>query len=136
MAEKRYAAVKKVSLAGLSEQWDDECFAYVIPAVYADQQAILSEKLREKSDEEQIAYQVKYVKDRFISGKIKVFDGSDFTLADMTGDDTAASVAICDHLYSAINGFDLDPKDIRKAAEASALPKIDESSTEITSSES
>lgn len=75
------------------------------------------------------------VKDRFVSGKIKIFNGIEFELTDMTVEDAVATVAIADKLYADIVGFDLDPKNFRKVAPQLALPKTDEKPTETTLSE-
>lgn len=131
---KRYAAVKKSSLAGLSEEWGDECYAYVRPATYEDNMALTETDFSKMDQREQVAWQTKMVKGHFISGKIKAFDGAEFVLVDMTPEDIDANIALNDKLYADIMGFDLDPKDIRKAARESALPTNAESSTEITSS--
>lgn len=132
---KRYVAVKKSSLAGLSEQWDDDCFAYVQPATYADNVALGEMDFSKMKQSEQVQWQTKWVKDHFISGKIKVFNGTEFELVDMALEDIDASVAVNDKLYADIMGFDLDPKDLRKAARESALPTNEPSTTETTSSE-
>lgn len=133
---KRYASVKKVSLAGLSEQWDEDCFAYVVPATYEDNKATMDRDFSSMTPQDQVDYQLKFVRDRFISGKIRTFDGAEFALVDMTPEDTGASIAINDHLYAEIMGLDLDPKAIRKEAQADSLQTTSESSTETSSSES
>lgn len=132
---KRYVAVKKSSLAGLSEEWGDDCFAYVQPATYADNLALGELDFSKMKQSEQVQWQTKMVKDHFISGKIKVFNGAEFELTDMTLEDIDASTAVNDKLYADIMGFDLDPKDLRKAARESALLTSEPSTTETTSSE-
>lgn len=131
---KRYAAVKKSSLAGLSEEWGDDCYAYVQPATYEDNIAVADADFTKMAQREQVDWQTKMVKAHFISGKIKVFNGTDFELTEMTVDDVTASVAVLDKLYADIMGFDLDPKDLRKAAKESALPLTTEINTETMSS--
>lgn len=132
---KRYASVKKSSLAGLSEEWDESCYAYVVPATYEDHYPLTDGTVSELSPKEQVEWQKNVVKSHFVSGKIKVFNGEAFELADMQKEDVAVSVAVLDKLYADIMGFDLDPKDLRKAVRESALLTIDENNTETTSSE-
>ena len=135
MSEVTYPVVKKVSLEGLSEGWDGSCFAYIIPATYQDQKDLSAADLTNKTKAEQVDYQLNFVRDHFVKGQIRVFNGEDFETADMTKEHTSASVEVTDHLYSAIMGFELDPKDIRKAAAQSALQANDETATATTSSE-
>lgn len=132
---KRYASVKKSSLAGLSEEWDESCFAYVQPATYDDQFPLTDGSIQKLTPKEQVEWQTEVVKSHFVSGKIKVFNGEAFELADMKEEDVTVSVAVLDKLYADIMGFELDPKDLRKAAMESALLTTNESNTETTSSE-
>jgi len=134
-ATKRYATVKRVELKGQSEQWDETCYAYVMPASYADNRATLELKVESLSQKQQIEYQEEFVASHFISGRIKAFDGEKFELTDMTLEDAASSQALSDLLYSEIMGFDLDPKATRKAVIENALQKTDKINTETTSSE-
>lgn len=131
---RRYAAVKRSSLAGLSEEWGEECYAYVRPATYEDNMIVNETDFSTMKQRDQVALQTKMVKEHFISGKIKIFNGNEFELVDMTEEDIDASIAVNDKLYADIMGFDLDPKDLRKVAMESALPSSVESSTETTSS--
>jgi len=132
---KRYPSVKKVSLAGLSEEWDESCFAYVIPSSYDDQLALAELNTTEMTDAETTAYQLRFVREHFVSGKIKVFNGDSFVEEDMTPSDTAATIDITDRLYAEIMGIGLDPKEIRKVAERSTLQSTEESPTSSPSSE-
>lgn len=127
--KKRYAAVKRVELAGLSEGWDETCFAFVIPSTYKDQKELAAADLASKSPEEQLRYQLDFVRAHFISGRIKVFDGKEFEEVDMTAEDTEASVDVTDYLYSEIMGLGLDPKDIRKVAASGALQSTEPTPT-------
>ncbi|WOI85997.1 hypothetical protein [Rhodococcus qingshengii] len=133
--EKRITSIKKSSLAGLSHEWDDECYAYITPATYEDTLKVTEGNIASLSEREQVEYQLNTIKEHFVSGKIKAFNGEDFALTDMTVDDAVASVGIADKLYSDIMGFDLDPKDIRRAAMRNALQTPSESNTETSSSE-
>lgn len=136
MSEKKvYPVVKKVSLEGLSEGWDESCYAYVVPSSYLDQKELAEAKLETLSPTEQVEYQLKYVHDRFVSGKIRAFDGKDFVDIDMTAAHTAVSVEVTDRLYAEIMGLGLDPKDIRKVVQGNALQSDESTPTETSSSE-
>jgi hypothetical protein len=131
----RITAVKRVELANVSEGYDSDCYAYVRPATYEDQKKLANKSFKGMSKEEQMDYQLSLVLDHFLSGKIKVFSDGEFVTAEMTPDDTAASVAITDALYAGIMDFDLDPKALRKAATEAVLQTTSEKPTETTSSE-
>lgn len=119
----------------MSEQWDTECYAYVKPTTYADQLDLTKRDMANASSDDQIAYQLQFVRDHFVSGKVRVFNGKSFDLVNMTEDDCTASIEICDRLYAEINGFDVDPKGIRKEALDAALQKTKQPNTETSSLE-
>lgn len=136
MSDKKvYPVVKKVGLAGLSEGWDESCYAYVVPASYLDQKDIAESGVATMTPEQQVEYQLKYVADHFVSGKILAFDGQEFVPVDMTKEHTAVTVEVTDRLYAEIVGLGLDPKDIRKAVAEKALQSDDSTHTETSSSE-
>lgn len=131
MAE-RITAVKKSSLAGLAEGWGDECFAIVRPAQYTDMIALDSLDASDKVATAQ--YQIKFVRDRFIAGKIKVWTPDGQELVDMTVDDVECSTEVLDKLYADIMGF-ADPKALREVVAHEMQRKASEPSTEMSSSE-
>jgi hypothetical protein len=133
--KKRYVGVKKSSLEGLGEEWGAECYAYYVPANYEDNMAVLDMDTNTMSKQEQVKFQIEFVRAHFVSGKIKVFDGQSFELIDMRLDDATATVGIADRLYADIMGFDLDPKELRKAAGEASLQNSDVESIETISSE-
>lgn len=135
METRRYPVIKKVNLDGVSEGYDSECYAYVVPADYQLIQQTQTADVADMSPSEQTDLQLSVVKQQFVSGKIKVFNGTDFILEDMTADDAVASVAIADRIYADIIGFDLDPKDLREVVAANTSQTSNEDSTETTSSE-
>lgn len=136
MSDKKvYPVVKKVSLAGLSEGWDESCFAYVVPTSYLDQKDVTESSIKSMTPGQQVEYQLQFVRDRFVSGKIKAFDGSEFVEIDMEPEHTTASVEVTDRLYAEIMGLGLDPKDIRKAVTENALQSGELKATETSSSE-
>jgi hypothetical protein len=135
LEKKRITSIKKVALQGLGHEWDETCYAYVIPANYEDNISVNELDTEKMSQRDQVDFQIAFVKRHFVSGKIKAFNGQDFELTDMTEDDAVASIPIADRLYAEIMGFDLDPKDLRKAVMENALQTPNESTTETSSSE-
>lgn len=132
---KRIVSIKKSLLEGLSHEWGDECYAYITPATYEEMLEVNELNTAELTQRQQVNFQLEQVKKHFVSGKIKVFTGTEFELVDMTADDAVATIAIADKIYADIIGFELDPKDLRKAAQENALQVKSESSTETTLSE-
>ncbi len=132
---KRIVSIKKSSLEGLSHEWGDECYAYITPATYEEMLEVNELNTAELTQREQVNFQLEQVKKHFVSGKIKVFNGTEFELVDMTAEDAVATIAIADKIYADIIGFELDPKDLRKAAQENALQMKSESTTETSSSE-
>lgn len=134
MTDNRIVVTKRVSLAGVSEGWDESCYALVKPATYDDNIVIEETDVSKLSRSEQVAVQEKFVQDHFIKGEVMLFDGEDFALGALTKNDVAASVDLLDALYMGILGIDSDPKDIRKAVEATTLHQIDTKPTQTQSS--
>lgn len=134
MATKRYPVVKRVNLAGFSEEWDETCYAMIAPATYEDRKALINSGIKDSDTEALLEWQLKVVTEHFISGKIKVFDGEAFSPVDMTVEDAVASIDLADYLYSEIMGLGLDPKDIRAVAQRATLQSIDPKPTETSSS--
>lgn len=130
---KRYASVKRVSLAGVSEGWDETCYAYVIPANFKTRLA--EAKLSEKSTEAQRDdFQRKLITDHFVSGRIKFFDGEKFTEDDLTLDIATETVDVSNKLAMFVLGYDIDPKDFQKAQMTPDEPSSKSVSTETPSS--
>jgi hypothetical protein len=110
----RITAVKKSSLAGLSEGWGEECYAIVRPARYADMIALDGLDPTDKTAAAE--HQRDLVRKHFVAGKIKVWtDDGKQELLDMTVDDVECSVEVMDKLFADIIGIDVDPKDLREA---------------------
>ena len=112
MSGKTYASVKKVSLEGVSEGWDDSCFAYVTPANFAERKQAMSFKSDDPLADDSVTFQDKLVRDHFVSGTIKVFDGQTFTDAPLTAEDAAGLPDVSNKLTMFILGYDIDPKDL------------------------
>lgn len=126
-----HVVVKRSSLEGLAEGWDDTCYALVKPATYEDRQ-----KFRELLDKDgdSIDYQRQLVEAGFVSGKLKKYntDTGELELVDMTKEDLDINL-VNDRLALDIMGFDLDPKEWA-AQVASTVPPSTDSSTEMPSS--
>lgn len=136
-AKKRLVGVKRLSLEGLADEWGSECYALYMPATYEDHLALQGLEVAKLSQREQVEIQCDLIRKKFVGGKVKALnpDSGEYELVDMTAEDATEVVGIADAVYSAIMGFDLDPKAIRKAAMANALQTSDEQPTAITSSE-
>lgn len=129
------AIVKKSSLAGLAEGWDESCYAYVKPATGEDRR-VFRQALTDSQDtdntEELAKIQDDMVLSHFVSGKVKLLneDGK-FELADMQKEHLEVGL-VSDRLAMDIMGFDLDPKEWAAVLKP---PSEDSNSTETQSSE-
>jgi hypothetical protein len=132
---KKYASVKRVSLAGLSEAWDDSCFAYVVPCNFKQRLASMELEKDEYTDDQRLDFQTKLVTEHFVSGRIKMFNGSDFEEADLTAEIAIEIPDVSNKLALFVLGYDVDPKDISAALLKSESPTNDEKATETPSSE-
>jgi hypothetical protein len=132
MSTRRLAIAKRVSLEGLGPNWGDDCYALMMPASYEDMAA--ADQIDSKSKDEQVRFQIEFLKNHFVSGKVRVIDGKGNDLVDMEPDDVSASVALSDRLFLACLGDDLDPKEARQAAAATKKPKNDVKPTGTPSS--
>jgi hypothetical protein len=120
MSTRRLAIAKRVSLEGLGPNWGDECYALMMPATYTDM--LEADQIDAKSKQEQVSFQIEFLKRHFVSGKIRILTGEDSELVDMEPNDVEASVALSDRLFLACLGDDLDPKEARQAAVATKKP--------------
>jgi len=125
--------VKKISLAGLMEGWDDDCYAYVKPATFTDRKTFRDST--KTSDDEAEAFQNKLVTDHFVSGKVRTLsaDGT-FELVDLTAEHLNISV-LNDKLALEIMGFEFDPKDLAGLPPLPTTPTNYRNTTETPSSE-
>ena len=122
---RQLAIGKKVSLAGVAEGWGEECYAVMRPADYDDMLAVDNVDNSDKAAAAE--FQKQFVQDHFIRGMVRI-DGDDQPV-DMEAADTHATVALCDRLFLACLGDDLDPKEVRAAAAHSGEPSNDEQPT-------
>lgn len=128
MAER--AIVKRVSLDGLLEGFDAECYAYVKPATVLDKREFRQAIKQIKADELADDWQQNFVSNHFISGKIKVLgESGQFELVDMTAEDLDIA-EVSDRLLLDIMGLDLDPKGLSAAAAQNETPQPNKDTTE------
>lgn len=119
---RRLAITKRVSLADVADGWTDDCFAVVTPASYAEY--IDFGKLSDagKTNAELLQYQLKFVKDHFVSGKANFLDDDGKTILDsLTAEDIDASKELADKLFAEMVGVSLDPKALATATATSPI---------------
>lgn len=134
--KKRYASIKKVDLSDVSEGYDSECYAYVVPANFKEREEIVKAiSNTEATNAEQLKVQEDFIRGHYISGKGKFFDGESFTLDELTLDDVLNAPDLSNKLLADIMGWDLDPKAISKAVQDAALQQPGQKATETPSSE-
>lgn len=135
--------VKRVSLEGIFDGWDSECFALVRPASVQDKsdfrkaaRAVADSIANGKAGDGDIEsdMQQKMVDDHFVSGKVKgLNDSGEYELVDLAIDDLQLA-EVSDHLYMKLLGIDLDPKDIAAVAAENLKLSGDEKPSETPSS--
>jgi hypothetical protein len=130
----RITAVKKSSLAGLSEGWGDECYAILRPTQYDDLVAL--DELQAKGQKDQVTFQTDLARSHFVTGKIKTWnvETGEQELVTMTADDVDCSVEVLDRLFADIIGIDVDPKDMRAAVAQELKQQHDAAATGTPSS--
>lgn len=132
-----FQAVTRSNLAGLAEQWDDECYALVRLATYEDHVRVEEANASHKG-REGLEFQREFVREMYVSGKAKAFKDGEFVLIDLTAADAASIPSVCDKLYMDIMGIDLDPKalaSLKMEAVRAEMQSSDNEPTETRSSE-
>lgn len=123
---RRIAALKKVSLADFAEGWDD-CYATVRLATLQDYREITTKDFTGAKNLEVVDYEVQVVKEHFVGGKIRVLnDQGEPELQDMQAEDVECLPGLADHLYIAVLGLNLDPKDLRTQMAQSSTSELGE----------
>lgn len=123
-------AVKRVSLEGVAEGWDEECYALVQMMTVEDRKVY--KRAYKMTDAKAEAYQTKVVAEKFVSGQVKEFDPEtkEFALVEMTAEHLGiAEVEDC--LFAGIVGLDISPKALK---EMISTIQASESATEKQSS--
>jgi hypothetical protein len=108
----RVAILKKVSLAGLAEGWDDQCFVVVRPASYKQFKEYIAAKPEDMDEAQGIELITHMVSEQFVSGKIMVLNADNQPeLGDATKEDIEnLSVEMLNALFTGIMGVNYDPK--------------------------
>ena len=127
----RITITKRVSLAGLSEGWDD-CYAIVAPARYRDYEEVSQLETSMLTQAQLIKTEMDLVKSHLVAGKIKVHGDDNFV--DLEPADIESSLELSNRIYSEIMGFKLDPKGTDEAAGSEPKRQNSTSTTETTSS--
>lgn len=130
-----HLAVKKVSLSGVYEGWDDTCYAYVTPCNFETRIEALDLEKAEVSDADRFAFQTKLVEEHFVSGVCKAFDGAKFTKHTLTAEEATSLPDVSNKLAMFILGYDIDPKELSEALMKSELQTNDSPAIETPSSE-
>jgi hypothetical protein len=112
-SQRRLAITKRVSLADVSEGWQD-CYALIRPCSYQEYSGFADMDTTKMTVAEQIKYAMDFAASHFVSGKVKV-EGTD-SLVDMTTADIYESTELSDLLFAEIVGLKLDPKATGTAA--------------------
>jgi hypothetical protein len=108
--KRRLALTKRVSLANLSEGWD-ECYAIIRPATYQEYQEFLALDVADMTPADQMKVEIEMVTEHFVSGKILILDAEgESQLEDMKPEDIRASLPLANTLFFEILGVKLDPK--------------------------
>jgi len=110
--QKLITSIKKVPLEGVSEGWDESCFAYVTPGTFKER--LRSIELEKQDDQSaNVTFQDDLLDAHFVSGTIKGFDGTGFVDMDLTVEDAKSLPDVSNKLTLYILGYDIDPKDLR-----------------------
>jgi hypothetical protein len=129
---RQLAVTKRVSLAGIAEDWDDDCYALVTPMSIKDYRDFDELKVDGMTEAKAAGIESQFVLDHFVSGRVKILkDDGSLESADMVPEDVTASIDICNKLFYAISGI-LDPKDFGAAASSSEQPEKSSNITEAS----
>lgn len=110
------AITKKVSLSDIGEGWDD-CYAIVRQATREDSADALSPKTRKLNKEDAEAFELNFIKEHFMSGKVLVFmPDKTMQLADMQPEHIDTSWKLANKLYYEVLGLTYSPKVSQKEA--------------------
>lgn len=126
-------AIKKVSLNGIYDGWDESCFAIVRPCNFKVR--IEATEVEGKTETEQMEFQNKLVKEHFVSGKVMAYQEEKFAAVDLSADQAVDLPEVSNKLALFILGYDVDPKDLDEAVAQSVVPQSEPTDTETSSSE-
>lgn len=119
---RRLAITKRVSLDGIADGWESDCYALVTPASYAEYLEFVKLSTEGKSNAELLQYELDFVNKHFVSGQGKFLeDDGSTTLGNLTTEDVAESKELADKLFAEIVGVNLDPKASSTVTETSPI---------------
>jgi hypothetical protein len=131
------AILKKISLAGLADNWDENSFIIAKPVSYKDYQEYTDLDVKAMDEKAGVKLMIDMVKSHFVSGKLPILaDSGEVTIEDAEKDDIEnLGVEMLSKLFSEIMGVNYDPKAIQTAAQANKIASTSENSIETSSSE-
>lgn len=133
MATRRLAITKRVSLAEVSEGWEDSCYAVVTLATNREQFAITETDTSKLNNRESIELQAKFVREHFVRGEVLALDeDGEPSLVPMAPEDIEDNTEIANRLFLACVGADTDPKDTPPAASDGAEQPNSEATTKTS----
>lgn len=122
--------VKRVDLASVIDEQDDSCYAHVRPLSYKEKLAYSKTDIQSLDEEQAIAHEEKWVRERFVRGQIRVLDEKgDPGLVELTIDEVVENIDLMDALFFAILGVNVDPKAVRAMTPSDSVPTETSSST-------
>lgn len=127
--------LKKTSLAGLAENWGEECFLLTTPVTYSQYIELKATRLTVGNDEAKaIAMMLDFIKTHVAGGKVKIYNGTDLEVVDVEQDDIdASSVEMINFVFASITGAQYsDPKASSTEVENSTTPVTPENTTEAS----
>lgn len=104
------ALTKKVNLSDVADGWDN-CYAVVRLATRDESTEALGTKVQKMKQADAEVFELGFIKDHFISGKVLVFtDEKKMELADMEADHFDTSWKLANLVYYEILGIAASPK--------------------------
>lgn len=115
MGERRLGNIKRISLAGLAEGWD-ECYVLSTPVTYGQLLVIKEINTGSITEDEAVQVTVDFVKEHISGGKVLVLDdNNDLVSSDLIKEDVdEMSVEMVGHIFGQMTTTGaqyVDPKD-------------------------
>ena len=126
--------VKRVSLEGIYEGWDDSCYALVRPCNFETRIAAADLEKENVPEADQVTFQTKLVVDHFVRATGVSYENGDFAKVELTAEKAAELPDVSNKLALYILGYDLDPKDLREAVANADVQNVDSTATKTSSS--
>lgn len=117
--------LKKTSLAGLAEGWDEECYVLTTPVTYHQMLKLQKMDVDENNPEPAVMETISLIKQHIAGGKVKILEDGELKLVDIDKEDVdTMSVEMTDHIFANITGgAHRDPKVSPSAAESGSTPQ-------------